>query len=138
MSIEHVFPQTLKGDWKSYFAAVDEKNYPSYNGSLGNLLLLSMSINSSLQNDEFSDKKQPKFNDTGEKIRNGYSDGSHSEIEVAQHKDWTPESIKERGLCLLNFMEDRWGFKFANEVDKEALLFLDEKPDSTKAIVTAQ
>jgi uncharacterized protein with ParB-like and HNH nuclease domain len=135
VSIEHVFPQTPTDGWKSSFAMVDEKNYPLYNGSLGNLLLLSMSINSSLQNDEFRDKKQPKFNDTGEKIRNGYSDGSHSEIEVAQHKDWTPETIKERGLCLLNFMEDRWGFKFANNEDKEALLFLDEKPQEAKVIL---
>jgi hypothetical protein len=83
-----------------------------------------MSINSSLQNDEFDNKKNPKFNEAGDKVRNGYSDGSHSEIEVAQHKVWTPSKIKDRGLRMINFMEERWNIKFQNEEDKISLLFL--------------
>ena len=55
-----------------------------YAGSLGNMLLLSASVNSALQNDGFDDKKHPKQNEDGEKIRNGFSDGSHSEIEVSK------------------------------------------------------
>ena len=127
VSIEHVFPQTPTEDWKEMFAGVDEDDYPLYSGSIGNLLILSMSINSSLQNDDFDDKKKPKFNDSGEKIRNGYSDGSHSEIEVAQHDKWTPARVEERGLRLLNFMEDRWGMKFKSEEAKKLLLFLEKE-----------
>ena len=68
--------------------------------SIGNLLLLLSSINSSLQNDDFDDKKKPKFNDAGKKVRNGYSDGSHSEIEVSQYEEWAPAEIEEKGMGL--------------------------------------
>ena len=51
-------------------------------------MLLSFAINSSLQNDAFTDKKKPKYNREGEKLRNGYADGSHSEIEVSRCEDW--------------------------------------------------
>ena len=94
-------------------------------GTLGNLLPLSQSINSSLQNDCFSDKKNPKFNDRNEKIRQGYSDGSHSEIEVASYPDWNAETILDRGYKLLEFMERRWDLKFEDDYHKAVLLFLD-------------
>lgn len=131
VSIEHVFPQTPDGNWKISFSQVPEEDYHFYSGSLGNLLLLSMSINSSLQNDEFQDKKHPKRNNAGEKIRNGYSDGSHSEIEVSLCEDWTPAEIEERGMRLLSFMEERWNFKFENEETKKRLLFLNRGDDAT-------
>ncbi len=129
VSVEHVFPQTPTDNWKAMFADMDEEDYPLYSGSIGNLLLLSMSINSSLQNDNFEDKKEPKFDDAGNKIRNGYLDGSHSEIEVAQHDKWTPTEVEERGLHLLNFMEKRWDIKFENDEAKKALLFPKKKKE---------
>ncbi len=43
-----------------------------------------MSVNASLQNDSYDDKKHAKYDLAGKKIRNGYADGSHSEIEVSQ------------------------------------------------------
>ena len=124
VSIEHIYPQTPDStNWSA--------NYEKHNGkqlylqhSLGNLLPLSQSINSSLQNDSFENKKKPKFNDKNEKIRQGYLDGSHSEIEVATYDEWTPETILERGMNLLAFMEKRWEFKFINEDAKKQLLFL--------------
>jgi len=125
ISIEHIFPQTTTDNWKNVFSDVEEDDYHYYSGSIGNLLLLSMSINSSLQNDSFDEKKQPKIGDSGEKIRNGYSDGSHSEIEVSKLDEWNPTTIEERGLQLLSFMEKRWDIKFKNEDTKKKLLFLD-------------
>lgn len=86
---------------------------------------LFQSINSSLQNDCFYDKKNPKFNNRKEKIRHGYSDGSHSEIEVSYYDDWTPDAILKRGIDLLDFMEKRWNLKFENRQAKKELLFLD-------------
>ena len=91
-------------------------------GSIGNLLLLSLSINSSLQNDSFALKKRPKVNVEGKKLRNGYADGSHSEIEVSTQKAWGPDQIRERGLRLLQFMENRWDFRFKNDAEREELL----------------
>lgn len=124
VSIEHVFPQTPTDNWQKAFSSVDPQDYHLYSGSVGNLLLLSMSINASLQNDDFDNKKKPKLNEAGEKVRNGYSDGSHSEISVSQNNHWRPEEIEERGKTLLSFMEDRWGFKFKDERTKTDLLFL--------------
>jgi hypothetical protein len=123
ISIEHIYPQTPVADWEAAFANLSQKEKTCYAGSLGNLLLLSMSINASLQNDAFYDKKQPRYDASGAKIRNGYSDGSHSEIQVAENVDWGPEQIRARGQCLLVFMEKRWGFALRDD-DREKLLFL--------------
>lgn len=124
VSIEHVFPQTPTDNWQKAFSSVDQKDYHLYSGSVGNLLLLSMSINASLQNNDFDDKKKPRYDDAGKKIRNGYSDGSHSEIAVSKNDHWGPDEISKRGKSLLSFMEDRWVFKFKDEQAKTDLLFL--------------
>ncbi|MDO9272518.1 MAG: DUF262 domain-containing HNH endonuclease family protein [Rugosibacter sp.] len=124
ISVEHIYPQTPTPGWDLAFNIVSANERARYSGSIGNLLLLSKSINSSLQNDEFTYKKQPKFDSSNKKIRNGYSDGSHSEIEVASNKEWGPEQIKERGEKLLKFMETRWGFSLRDE-DRTKLLFLE-------------
>ena len=123
ISIEHIFPQTPTNDWKQAFSGVSESFFTRLSGSLGNLLLLSMSINSSLQNDKFEHKKGPKMDSKGNKTRNGYSDGSHSEIEVSQFGEWTPTQIRERGFKLLTFIEERWKIKFRDIAEKEKLLF---------------
>ena len=129
ISIEHIFPQTPSEVWKEKFSEIPAERYSYFNGSLGNLLLLSMSINSSLQNDSFKDKKNPKYNESGKKLRNGYSDGSHSEIQVSENSMWTASEIRERGLTLLGFLEDRWKIPFRNDGEKEKLLFLTFKED---------
>lgn len=134
VSIEHIYPQTPKSEWESAFKDIPVSERVWYQGSIGNLLLLSMSINASLQNDAFIDKKQPKFDASNKKIRNGYSDGSHSEIEVALNNDWSPNEIGSRGKKLLKFMAERWDFTLREE-DISKLLFLDRtqsEPDSAK------
>jgi hypothetical protein len=124
ISIEHIYPQTETGDWATAFETIPEEQRKTYGASLGNLLLLSMAINSALQNDSFADKKHAQFDSANRKIRNGYEDGSHSEIEVAQSTSWGPAEILARGLKLLRFMEERWKFQFANDDEREKLLFL--------------
>jgi len=124
ISIEHIYPQTETADWANPFTAIEPEERSKYSGSLGNLLLLSSAINSSLQNDSFAEKKQPKFNASRQKIRNGYADGSHSEIEVSQQAGWGPEQIYERGMKLLSFMESRWDFRFSDDDEKALLLFV--------------
>lgn len=123
-SIEHIYPQEETIYWAERFSSIEPELKQYYKQSLGNLLLLSMSINSSLQNDDFDAKKDPKYSDKGIKLRCGYKDGSHSEIDVADNDSWGPEQIRVRGLRLLGFMEDRWGFKFRNDEERERLLFL--------------
>ena len=125
ISIEHIYPQTESEEWSAAFEGLVDDERKNYSGSLGNLLLLSASINSSLQNDGFSDKKKPKYDEKGKKLRNGYSDGSHSEIEVSTSKKWGPNHIQKRGMQLLDFMEERWDIQFAGTKNKKRLLFLD-------------
>jgi uncharacterized protein with ParB-like and HNH nuclease domain len=131
ISIEHIYPQTETEEWARFFIDIDKINRRYYSSTLGNMLLLSMSVNSALQNDSFADKKQAKYDDDGKKIRNGYADGSHSEIEVAALDQWGPVQIYTRGLQLLAFMETRWGFQFKNDDERKKLLFLNFEEESS-------
>lgn len=124
ISIEHIFPQTETAEWAAAFKDIGEREREAYRNSLGNLLLLSSAINSSLQNAPFSEKKEPKCARDGSKLRNGYSDGSHSEIEVSRYANWGPHEIRERGILLLKFMEKRWDISFADNAAREKLLFI--------------
>jgi len=125
LSIEHIFPQTADSEyWKSRFSSFNLEQQNCLLGSLGNLLPLSSSINSSLQNDDFPDKKEKKQDNKGKVLRNGYTNGSYSELEVAKEADWTAQKIKERGLTLLAFLEKRWNIKLGDEKTKVAILHL--------------
>jgi hypothetical protein len=117
VTIEHILPQTpSKWYWRNTYRMFTANEIKILSASLGNLLPLSQSINSSLQNDSFQDKKNPTA--AG---RRGYINGSHSEIEVAQEDDWTAQNIFERGISLLNFMEKRWGLQFGSSEKAELL-----------------
>ena len=83
VSIEHIFPQTpTKYYWRNQYRQFDDEEKEMLAGALGNLLPLSQSVNSSLQNDSFEDKKTSKTSG-----RRGYENGSHSEIEISKEKD---------------------------------------------------
>ena len=132
VSIEHIYPQIdSKTCWETAFNDYTVEQKKILQGTLGNLLPLSSSINSSLQNDCFADKKDTKQDEKGNIIRNGYSNGSYSEQEVSNLEEWTSEKIRERGLRLLKFLEKRWGVKFSGDVEMLDLLhlnFLNKEP----------
>ena len=122
VSIEHILPQTpTKWYWRNQFRQYisNKDEMARLTGALGNLLPLSQSINSSLQNDSFEEKKNPKG--TG---RRGYTTGSNSEIEVSRQADWNAVTIHERTMHLLDFMETRWNIPMTEE-QKKALAFDD-------------
>ena len=111
VSIEHILPQTpSKYYWRNQFRQFSGEEIELLSCAIGNLLPLSQSINSALQNDSFEDKKTSKNGG-----RRGYQNGSHSEIEVAQETDWTADRIYNRSKKLLEFMENRWRFSFTSE-----------------------
>ncbi len=126
ISIEHIFPQSPTEYWKEAFDNVPSTQWHYMGGALGNLLLLSSSINSSLQNDSYPDKLEPKVNEKGETLRKGYKDGSHSEIEVSlKYKKWDKEEVEKRGLSLIDFMESRWALDFGEIATKRKILQLE-------------
>lgn len=125
-TIEHIYPQSATDTyWKKRFGHLKPTEKRLYLNSLGNLLLLCRSKNSKLQNYDFDKKKCIKGKD-GKDI--GYYNGSYSEIEVAKQTEWTTDKIKERGLSMLQFMEERWSFRFKDwGIDKEDILFPTKK-----------
>lgn len=132
ISVEHIFPQTpTKWYWRNEFRDYTDVEQKRLTNSLGNLLALSQSINSSLQNDEFSKKKEPSNN------RRGYYNGSHSEMEVAKYEDWNAESILHRGLHLIDFMEKRWEIEIDDNIKYEllGLEFMKEEREPSEELV---
>lgn len=117
-SIEHIYPQTpTENDWIDKFNMFDDAQKKKLTGTLGNLLPLSQSVNSSLQNYTFEAKKtrEPR----------GYLNGSYSEIEVGNYQIWTADQILERGLKIVEFMEEEWEFIIPNKADRIRFLGLD-------------
>lgn len=120
VTLEHIFPQTPDDDyWSERFGYLSELEQRHLTHSLGNLLPLSRSKNSSLQNDRF-----PLKVNNGDGV--GYYNGSVSENEVAQRPEWTPIEIRKRGFDLLSFMEKRWGIALGDDDFKGQLLHLAE------------
>lgn len=113
-SVEHIYPQSLVEGWWDMIS-VDGRSEAlrrSIFNSMGNLLLLSGSRNSSLSNnlywdaDESNKCKQRRF-----------SGGSYSEWQVAQvcANRWTVSSIAARGIAMMRHAQRVWGFRLVDE-----------------------
>ncbi|MEY8351288.1 DUF262 domain-containing HNH endonuclease family protein [Bacillus cereus] len=102
-SIEHIYPITDSDSyWKSYFNPFNPQEKMLLVHSLGNLVAISQSKNSSLKNSSFTEKKNPTSSNKG------YYNGSYSENEIARNDNWTAEKIINRELELLQFLINRW------------------------------
>jgi len=124
-SVEHVYPQTPAPDeWKA-FESYNAELRRLLTHSLGNLVAVSVAKNSALSRRSFSDKKKGT-----DKIP-GFSQGSFSELRIAQLEKWTPLEIRLRGLELLRFIEERWAVTLGTDAEKTRLLKLEflESPD---------
>ena len=124
-TIEHIYPQTPKEQyWLDLFDDLKtSKDKNCYLHSLGNLVLLSRSKNSELQNKNFDFKKKHQHNN-GHEV--GFFNGSYSEISVASYEKWSPIEIMDRGNKMLDFMQERWQFKIEDwEITKNNLLNVD-------------
>ena len=114
ITVEHILPQTpTKLYWRNNFRQFNDTEIKLLSSSLGNLLPLSQSINSSLQNGSFDEKKA-----------RGYADGCHCEVEVSKEQIWDAQHIYDRGIKLLRFMEGRWGFEFESIEQMDELLHI--------------
>ena len=127
-TIEHIYPQKPRKEcWTSKFNSYSSAQKTVLRHSLGNLLPLSKSKNSSFSNGCFIDKISNDNNVIG------YRYGSYSENEITKYKDWTAKEILERGLKLLDFMEKRWSIPLGSrdhKVDFLNLKFVEEQEKS--------
>lgn len=114
---EHIYPQTPNDKcWISTFSSLSKKEKYRNLHSLGNLVLLSNSKNSSLQNNCFNMKKYDKKNK-----KDIFSNGSYSEIEVSKNNQWTPIEIKKRAEKILQFLSDRWNIEIEADTIKSII-----------------
>ena len=117
-SIEHIYPQTpTEKDWIDKFSKYTDKQKHNLTNTIGNLLPLSQSINSSLQNYTFEAKKT--------RDPRGYNNGSYSELEVSTYPTWTSQEILDRGMKIVHFMEQEWNFIIPNDAERKRYLGLD-------------
>lgn len=122
-SIEHIYPQTPTDiSWKKSFAGFSPKQQKYLCQSLGNLVLLSHQKNSSLSNRPFEKKKKTVY-ETGN--TSGFFIGSHSEINVAECRQWNPREIYKRGVKMMQFLMTNWGITLSRKEIKK-LLLMDE------------
>ena len=130
-TVEHIYPRSPRpGQWPAFEAGTEQERH-RLRHTLGNLLLLSQSRNSELSNRRFAEKKHAADGVTG------YDTGSYSEIDVSKKQDWTPKEVLERGVKMLEFLEDRWNVKLGSRADKVKLLGLEFlEPNPTPVQIT--
>ncbi|TXK93310.1 hypothetical protein BMR07_16245 [Methylococcaceae bacterium CS1] len=58
-------------------------------------------------------------------MRQNLYNGSASENEISQEPEWIPETVLNRGLQLLAFMEERWQIVIGDDEFKTQLLHLE-------------
>jgi uncharacterized protein with ParB-like and HNH nuclease domain len=153
-SIEHILPQSaalsleeycegeiteaktnrynvIQNDWISFngFSPDERKRFCN---SIGNLLAISSSDNSSFSNDPFLHKVDQQ--NKGEAYKNrGYKYDSMSARLVANFTDWTPNNIVERGKLMLHYLWIKvhpgtpYNLTLEDELDLMGLQFLKEK-----------
>lgn len=119
-SIEHVYPQRAQTTyWRERFTDLTPPQRDLLKNTIGNLLPLSRPKNSSLSNASFPEKVR------GKSPTVGFAFGSYAENEVATlYAEWNPQTILDRSLKLLNFMEQRWDILLGKEQEKIELLGL--------------
>lgn len=127
LTVEHIYPQdSSKTCWDIINKRYKLKERNQLVNSLGNLLPLSKPKNSSLRNDCFLEKVDAK--DTI-----GYRYGSFSENQVSKLPEWNADSILNRGLQMLDFMQENWQIPLGDKSVKIQILglkFMEEKSES--------
>jgi uncharacterized protein with ParB-like and HNH nuclease domain len=127
-TIEHIYPQNPRKDcWTNGFKDYTPKERGILRHSLGNLLPLSQPKNSSFSNKCFKEKIENQDNTVG------YRYGSFSENKIATYSSWTANDILERGIELLEFMENHWNLNIGNRVEKIKFLNLEFVKERKKA-----
>lgn len=127
-TVEHIYPQNPdgkdgKGKGKEYWDKYipidgrsnrDKKVSKALQNSIGNLLFLSRSANSSASNEAYAADKNGALGK-----RDRFKNASYSATEVAQmFEHWNAINIAVRGVTILKFVERRWKVQLTNTPDE--------------------
>ena len=158
-TVEHIFPQSAAKSWEEYSEGEDtpqkraafdaiQANWAAFSeyesaerrrlcNSLGNLLAISNSDNASLKNGPFLHKVDQSTKGDGY-LNRGYRYDSMSAQLVAKEVDWIPESIKDRGIRMLDTMMEFLGEDPAAmpESEKLGILGIDFMATTTEKATT--
>lgn len=96
--IEHVLPQKLSKEWMNEFSADQHSRLVH---TAGNLVPVTSTLNSTLRQKKFSEKK---------KLINENSMFKSARELTKGYSVWTPETIVERSTMLGKWAVDRWSF----------------------------
>ena len=111
-SVEHIYPQNPHSQWSDEVTvdARSKRAKSTITNSLGNLLLLSSSVNSQLSNQPYV-----PFGDLPGK-RQRFLGGSYSEIQVGRLcEKWGVVQIAARGIAMMRLAQRTWGFEVVAE-----------------------
>lgn len=114
VDIEHILPQTPSAEVKVAFDRLDEM--PLYIHRLGNLTLVEKSINCSVGNGLFSDKKQAYRQSNflltkslGEHVQVGFNTAVDRAVqELEDFDEWSSAAIDRRQALLLRLARKTW------------------------------
>lgn len=108
-SIEHIYPEknNKSNNWNTFFSKYTRTEKVRIKNSLGNLLVINNKKNEKIGNKSFKDKK--------EHGHVGYKFGTIDEQRVASNEQWTIKEIKNRGLEIVNFINEHWGIQIPRD-----------------------
>lgn len=113
LSVQNVMPfDPVKVCWKNDFSSYSKREKKYLSGSLGNFILV---------NHKSIDSTSICFDDMKDLLNQGLL----NEKEASDYEVWDYDTILDRGLKILSFIEERWEISLGNEVHKKELLFLD-------------
>lgn len=96
-SIEHIAPQSLRGDWYDKLSDSEGRSKWSFVGMIGNLLLLPIPLNQEAQASGFAEKKAIYAKHNLRMVR-----------EVCRATDWTTSEIEARQERIVKWAQSRW------------------------------
>ncbi|SFP84715.1 Protein of unknown function [Butyrivibrio proteoclasticus] len=109
-TIEHIMPQTLSSEWRTYLAKQNDTAYDLYVHRLGNLTLTKE--NSKLSNNLFKDKLD-EYSESNYKLTR----------QLTKYKEWTSKEIQLRSLKLSESSTEIWPLprKYNDLISKDEL-----------------
>ena len=104
-SLEHLMPKKWRNNWDKLSSKESEINRDRKLLTLGNLTIITQSLNSSIRDSKWEDKLKGK-NKKGGLIE--YSGGLKTIIQFLKYSEWDEKAIEERALFLYEKAKQIW------------------------------